>query len=76
MNYVSREKLIEVAREAIADGLSADSMTTLRNRVEEYGEQQKRVDDLNHWFRKLKKKDFDGTRADTEWLNNWLSELP
>lgn len=76
MNYVSREELIEFARKAFAKGLSATSMTTLEGMAVDYGNQQNRLDDVRLWFRNLENNNFDGTRADTEWLDNWLSELP
>jgi len=78
MDNVNRQEIIEFVRQATTSGrtLSGTSMTTLEDMAVRYGNEQKRFDDLNHWFQKLKKKDFDGTRADTEWLNNWLSELP
>jgi hypothetical protein len=76
---VNREKVIQTVREAttLPETLSSTSMKTIKRVAEEYGEQQQRVDDVNHWFNKLKNKTFYGTRADTEeWLDNWLSELP
>jgi hypothetical protein len=81
MNNINREEIIQfVLHHAItSDGkltIPVTLVTTLKEITEKYGEQQKRVDDVDHWFRKLKQKDFDGTKADIEWLNNWLSELP
>ena len=81
MNNINRKEIIQfVLDHAItSDGkleISVSLMTTLEDMAVRYGDQQKRFDDVNHWFRKLEKKDFDGSRADREWLNNWLSELP
>ena len=81
MNNINREEIIQfILQKAItSDGklkISVTLVTSLKEMAEEYGEQQKRVDDVDHWFRELKQKDFDGTKADIEWLNNWLSELP
>jgi hypothetical protein len=78
MNNANREEIIQFVHQATSFGntLSGTSMTTLEDMAVKYGNQQKRLDDVNRWFQKLKKKDFDGTKADTEWLNEWLSELP
>lgn len=87
MNNVSREEIIQFVRQATTpdNRLSATSyemrlpssfMTSLEDRAVRYGVQQDRVKDVERWFRKLQDKDFTGTRTDTEWLNEWLSELP
>lgn len=81
MNNINRQEIIQfVLHHAItSDGklkISASLMTTLEDIAVRYGNQQKRFDDVNHWFQKLKKKDFDGSSADTKWLDEWLSELP
>lgn len=81
MNNINREKIIQfILHHAItSDGklkISVTLVTSLEDMAVRYGEQQDRVADLKHWFRKLKDKNFDGTNADIEWLNNWLSELP
>jgi hypothetical protein len=80
MNNIKREEIIQFALQAITSDrkltLSVTLVTSLEDRAVRYGEQQGRVADLKHWFRKLKDKNFDGTTADTEWFNNWLSELP
>ena len=78
MNNVDRETIIQFVRQATTSGntLSGTSMTTLEDMAVNYGDQLERLDDLNRWFSKVKKKNFNGTKADTEWLENWLSELP
>jgi hypothetical protein len=78
MNNVNRERIIQFVHEATTSGntLSGTSMTTLEDMAVEYGEQQRRLSDVERWFRKLQNKNFTGTKADTEWLDKWLSELP
>jgi hypothetical protein len=81
MNNINREEIIVfVLHQAITSDrklkISVTLMTSLEDMAVRYGEQQGRVADLKHWFGELKDKIFDGTKADIEWLNNWLSKLP
>ncbi|WP_449417733.1 hypothetical protein [Phormidium nigroviride] len=70
--------VIQAAREAIAQRLSPDSMINLQSVARQYGEQQKLVDDVEHWLQELKNTDFVGlSRPETdEWLDKWLRRLP
>jgi hypothetical protein len=81
MNNVNRQTIIQFVRQATTSGntLSGTSMTTLRDMVEEYGEQEQCVDDVNDWLDELEGMDFTehNSRAETdEWFRTWLSELP
>lgn len=75
---MNREIVIQAAREAIAQRLSADSMINLQSVARQYGEQQQFVDDVEHWLQELKNTDFERlSRPKTdEWLNKWLRRLP
>ena len=75
---MNREIVIQVAREAIAQRLSADSMINLQSVARQYGEQQKLVDDVEHWLRELRNTDFVGlSRLETdEWRDELLRRLP
>ncbi|MEG5001650.1 hypothetical protein [Microcoleus sp. B4-D4] len=56
---MNREIVIQVAREAIAQRLSADSMINLQSVARQYGEQQQLVDDVEHWWQELKNTNFE-----------------
>jgi len=75
---MNREIVIQAAREAIAQRLSADSMITLQRVARQYGEQQQLVDDVEHWFQELKNTDFHrlSPPEKDEWLDEWLRRLP
>lgn len=75
---MNREIVIQVAREAIAQRLSRDSIITLHSVARQYGEQQQFVDDVEHWLQELKNTNFERlSRPKTdEWLNEWLRRLP
>ena len=76
---MNREIVIQAAREAIAQRLSADSMINLQSVARQYGEQQKLVDDVEHWLQELRNTDFErlSSRPETdEWLDQLLRRLP
>jgi hypothetical protein len=75
---MNREIVIQAAREAIAQRLSADSMITLQRVARQYGEQQQLVDDVEHWLQELKNTDFHrlSPPEKDEWLDEWLRRLP
>ncbi|MBE9122628.1 hypothetical protein IQ269_17935 [Tychonema sp. LEGE 07199] len=75
---MNREIVIQVAREAIAQRLSADSMIKLQSVATQYGEQQQLVDDVEHWWQELNNTDFDTlSKPETdEWLDKLLRRLP
>jgi hypothetical protein len=75
---MNREIVIQAAREAIAQRLSADSMITLQRVARQYGEQQQLVDDVEHWLQELKNTDFErlSRPEKDEWLDEWLRRLP
>jgi len=70
MNPTTREEVIRAARQVLKDGGDSDSMTVLRNRKDEYGEEQQMVDDVNDWYDNLPTT---GRSSDEE---EWLSNLP
>jgi hypothetical protein len=78
MVVMNREIVIQAAREAIAPRISADSMIKLQSVARQYGEQQKLVDDVEHWLQELKNTDFERlSKPETdEWLDTWLCRLP
>lgn len=75
---MNREIVIQVAREAIAQRLSADSMINLQSVARQYGEQQKLVDDVEHWLRELRNTDFErlSPPQTKEWRDELLRRLP
>ncbi len=75
---MNREIVIQAARKAIDQRLSADSMITLQRVARQYGEQQQLVDDVEHWLQELENTDFERlSRPEThEWSKEWLPRLP
>jgi hypothetical protein len=75
---MNREIVIQAARKAIDQRLSADSMITLQRVARQYGEQQQLVDDVEHWLQELKNTDFErlSPPEKDEWLDEWLRRLP
>lgn len=75
---MNREIVIQVAREAIAQRLSRDSIITLHSVARQYGEQEQLVDDVEHWLQELRNTDFErlSPPETKEWLDEWLPRLP
>jgi hypothetical protein len=75
---MNREIVIQVAREAIAQRLSRDSIITLHSVARQYGEQEQLVDDVEHWLQELRNTDFESLSIPEtdEWLDELLRRLP
>lgn len=70
MKPTTREDVIRAARKVIKHRGDSDSITELKNRKDEYGEEQQIVDDVNRWYENLPTT---GRSSDEE---DWLSGLP
>jgi hypothetical protein len=73
MRLTTREDVIKAGYDAINARGDKDFFTMLENRVEEYGNQRKRVDEVSFWFRDVKK-NFETMTI--EKFNDSLSNLP